>query len=79
MQAHINGNRALVRERLAAVLDAVDGRALTAFEVAPHVYGDSLSGENAHWLLSKVLAYLTHLRTEGRVRPVPGEPERWIA
>ena len=79
VQAHINGNRALVRERLAAVLDAVDGRALTAFEVAPHVYGDSLSGENAHWLLSKVLAYLTHLRTEGRVRPIPGEPERWTA
>jgi glyoxylase-like metal-dependent hydrolase (beta-lactamase superfamily II) len=79
VQAHINGNRALVRERLAAVLDAVEGRALTAFEVVPHVYGDSLSGENAHWLLSKVLAYLTHLRVERRVRSIPGEPERWIA
>jgi glyoxylase-like metal-dependent hydrolase (beta-lactamase superfamily II) len=79
VQAHINGNRALVRERLAAVLDAVEGRALTAFEVVPHVYGDSLSGENAHWLLSKVLAYLTHLRVEQRVRSIPGEPERWIA
>jgi glyoxylase-like metal-dependent hydrolase (beta-lactamase superfamily II) len=79
VQAHINGNRALVHERLAAVLRAVDGRALTAFEIVPHVYGDSLSGENAHWLLSKVLAYLTHLRAEGRVRAMPGEPERWIA
>ena len=79
VQAHINGNRALVRERLAAVLDAVSGRSLTAFEIVPHVYGDSLSGENAHWLLSKVLAYLTHLRIEGRVRSIPGEPERWIA
>jgi glyoxylase-like metal-dependent hydrolase (beta-lactamase superfamily II) len=79
VQAHINGNRALVGERLAAVLEAVKGQALTAFEVVPHVYGESLSGANAHWLLSKVLCYLTHLRAEGRVRSIPGEPERWIA
>jgi hypothetical protein len=61
------------------VLDAVSGQALTAFEVVPHVYGESLSGANAHWLLSKVLCYLTHMRAEGRVRSIPGEPERWIA
>ena len=79
VQAHINGNRALVQERLAAVLDAVSGQALTAFEVVPHVYGGSLSGANAHWLLSKVLCYLTHMRAQGRVRSIPGEPERWIA
>jgi glyoxylase-like metal-dependent hydrolase (beta-lactamase superfamily II) len=79
VQAHINGNRALVQERLAAVLGAVSGQALTAFEVVPHVYGESLSGANAHWLLSKVLCYLTHMRAEGRVRSIPGEPERWIA
>jgi glyoxylase-like metal-dependent hydrolase (beta-lactamase superfamily II) len=79
VQAHVNGNRALVQERLAAVLDAVSGQALTAFEVVPHVYGESLSGANAHWLLSKVLCYLTHMRAEGRVRSIPGEPERWIA
>jgi glyoxylase-like metal-dependent hydrolase (beta-lactamase superfamily II) len=79
VQAHINGNRALVQERLAAVLDAVSGQALTAFEVVPHVYGESLSGANAHWLLSKVLCYLTHMRAQGRVRLIPGEPERWIA
>jgi glyoxylase-like metal-dependent hydrolase (beta-lactamase superfamily II) len=79
VQAHINGNRVLVQERLAAVLDAVSGQALTAFEVVPHVYGESLSGANAHWLLSKVLCYLTHMRAKGRVRSIPGEPERWIA
>jgi glyoxylase-like metal-dependent hydrolase (beta-lactamase superfamily II) len=79
VQAHINANRALVHERLGAVLDAVTGRSLTAFEVVPHVYGDSLSGQNAHWLLSEVLSYLTHLQIEGRVRSIAGEPERWIA
>ncbi len=49
----------------------------------PHVYGGSLSQQNAHWLLSKMLCYLTHLQALGRARSVApdadGEPERWIA
>ena len=79
VNAHIESNRGLVRERLASVLEAVSARSLTAFEVLPHVYGESLSPENAHWLLSKALAYLTHLRAVGRVRQIPGDPERWAA
>jgi glyoxylase-like metal-dependent hydrolase (beta-lactamase superfamily II) len=79
VQAHINGNRALVRERLDAVLAGLQAGPLTAFELVPHVYGDALSGQNAHWLLSKILCYLTHLRAEGQVQALPGEPERWSA
>jgi glyoxylase-like metal-dependent hydrolase (beta-lactamase superfamily II) len=79
VHAHIEGNRRLVYERLDRVLDAVGSRPLSAFEVVPHVYGEALSAPNAHWLLSKVLSYLTHLRAVGRVRCVPGEPERWTA
>lgn len=79
VHAHIEGNRKLVSERLAAVESAVSEQPLSAFEIVPHVYGDSLSPLNAHWLLSKVLSYLTHLRAEGRVRLIPGEPERWAA
>jgi glyoxylase-like metal-dependent hydrolase (beta-lactamase superfamily II) len=79
VQAHINGNRTLVEERLARVLGAVQQEPLTAFEVVPHVYGDSLSQQNAHWLLSKILCYLTHLQVIGRVHPISGEPERWTA
>ncbi|MFI4985104.1 MAG: MBL fold metallo-hydrolase [Solirubrobacterales bacterium] len=79
VQAHIKGNRTLVEERLARVLGAVEHEPLTAFEIVPHVYGDSLSQHNAHWLLSKILCYLTHLQVLGRVRPIPGEPERWTA
>ena len=79
VNAHIEGNRRLLGERLASVLGAVGAQPLTAFEVVPHVYGESLSAQNAHWLLSKVLAYLTHLRTVGRVRQIPGDPERWTA
>jgi glyoxylase-like metal-dependent hydrolase (beta-lactamase superfamily II) len=79
VHAHIEGNRKLVSERLTAVESAVSEQPLSAFEIVPHVYGDSLSPLNAHWLLSKVLSYLTHLRAAGRVRLVPGEPERWAA
>jgi hypothetical protein len=79
VHAHIDGNRKLVHERLARVLDAVRERPLTAFEVVPHVYGNSLSSQNAHWLLSKILSYLTHLQALGRVQLIPGEPERWSA
>jgi glyoxylase-like metal-dependent hydrolase (beta-lactamase superfamily II) len=91
VNAHIEGNRALVGERLQGVREALVGRELTAFEVVPHVYGDSLSQDNAHWLLSKVLCYLTHLQAIGEVRLLAGgsasggdtsstgEPMRWAA
>jgi glyoxylase-like metal-dependent hydrolase (beta-lactamase superfamily II) len=80
VQAHIQGNRKLVEERLGSALDAVArGGPLTAFDVVPYVYGDSLAPQNAHWLLSKILAYLTHLEAEGRIRRIPGEPEQWAA
>jgi len=79
VHAHIQGNRALVDERLTRVHEALEGRELTVFEIVPHVYGDSLSEQNAHWLLSKILCYLTHLQALGRARRIPGEPERWTA
>ena len=79
VQAHLDGNRTLVHKRLASVLETVEGHELTAFEVVPHVYGGPLERENAHWLLSKVLAYLTHLQASGRVRRLGGDPERWTA
>ena len=79
VQAHIRGNRTLVDERLASVQRAIDGRQLTVFEIVPHVFGDSLSERNVHWLLSKILCYLTHLRALGKVHRIPGEPERWTA
>ena len=79
VHAHIQGNRALVGERLEAVRGALGEDPLTAFEVVPHVYGSSLSSDNAHWLLSKTLGYLTHLQAIGKIRRVPGEPERWAA
>jgi glyoxylase-like metal-dependent hydrolase (beta-lactamase superfamily II) len=79
VHAHIEGNRALVNERLRSVREALSGNTLTAFEIVPHVYGDTLSQENAHWLLSKILCYLTHLQTIGEITQIAGEPVRWTA
>src|SRR5947209_7998894 len=70
VQAHIRGNGELVHERLEKALAAVSGAELTAFEVVPLLYGGSLSQENAHWLLSETLAYLTHLEAIGKVRRI---------
>jgi len=79
VHAHIQANRRLVGERLDTVAQALDGTEPTPFEVVPHVYGDALSPANAHWLLSKTLAYLTHLEALGKARRIPGEVERWTA
>jgi glyoxylase-like metal-dependent hydrolase (beta-lactamase superfamily II) len=82
VHAHIRGNRELVQQRLASVREALADGPLTAFEVVPHVYGDSLSPQNTHWLLSKILSFLTHLQATGAVRRMAGDdgqPERWAA
>lgn len=67
---HIEANRALIAERLDAVLAALDRGAGTAVEIAPSVHGGELSAANAHWWLSETLCYLTHLERQGRVARV---------
>ncbi len=79
VRAHIDGNRALVHGLLARVRDAVAAGTPTAFEVVPEVYGESLTPQNAHRLLSEVLGYLTHLQAVGEIRLLAGDPERWTA
>jgi glyoxylase-like metal-dependent hydrolase (beta-lactamase superfamily II) len=78
LRGHIEGNRALVRERLDAVLGALGERSdATAFDLLPGVYGDKLMPETAAWLLTKMLCYLEHLEAKGRVRRSGAEPVRW--
>jgi glyoxylase-like metal-dependent hydrolase (beta-lactamase superfamily II) len=79
VHAHIRGNRELVSERVERVQAALAEGPLTAFEIVPHVYGTSLSQQNAHWLLSKILCYLTHLEAHGKAHRIAGELERWTA
>jgi len=78
VHAHIRGNRDLVAERLSKIRAALSDGPLTAYEVIPRVYEPG-SSRNTHWLLSKVLSYLTHLEGTGAVRRIPGDPERWSA
>jgi glyoxylase-like metal-dependent hydrolase (beta-lactamase superfamily II) len=81
VRAHIDGNRALVSERLEAVLDALGGGRRTAVEIVPDVYGEPLRTFNAGWLLAQTLCYLRHLELAGRaVRIAAGDgedAERW--
>ncbi len=86
VHAHIEGNRALVAERLAKVRAAIAPTPLTAFEVIPCIYGDELSTHGGPWLLTETLAMLTHLEALGQALRIPphgggqaGDPERWSA
>jgi glyoxylase-like metal-dependent hydrolase (beta-lactamase superfamily II) len=78
---HVEANRTLVRERLAAVLDALSGEPLAAIELVPSVYGEPLTRYNAGWLISQTLCYLEHLAASGAVdrERTDGQPDRWRA
>jgi glyoxylase-like metal-dependent hydrolase (beta-lactamase superfamily II) len=78
LHGHVEGNRALLRERLGAVREALRaGGGAAAAELLPAVYGEKLMPETAGWLLTKMQCYLEHLERAGRVARAGGEPERW--
>ena len=78
LHGHVEGNRALVRERLAAVRAALAAQGeATAFALLPAVYGEKLMPETAAWLLTKMLCYLEHLEVRGEAARSEGDPERW--
>jgi glyoxylase-like metal-dependent hydrolase (beta-lactamase superfamily II) len=86
VHAHIEANRALVGERLRATLAALSAadESLTPFEILPRVHGSDLTPPLAQWLLTEILAMLTHLEAAGqavRTRSTDrqGAPERWSA
>jgi glyoxylase-like metal-dependent hydrolase (beta-lactamase superfamily II) len=80
LAGHVEGNRALVRERLDAVLAQLRERGeATAFDLLPAVYGDRLVPETAGWLLTKMLCYLEHLEATGGARRAGEDPVRWSA
>jgi glyoxylase-like metal-dependent hydrolase (beta-lactamase superfamily II) len=78
VRAHVVANQELVAERLEAILAAVAGEPMTAFEVLPRVYNGGLNEMNVQWWLSETLSYLTHLEVQGRVSRLPGEADRWV-
>lgn len=77
---HVEGNRKLVAQRLAAVVTALVPAPRTAVEISPSVYGEPLTEYNGSWLLAQTLAYLTHLERQGRAtRETRDGVERWSA
>ena len=79
VHGHIEANRSLVRQRLAAVQKAIAKQARTVVEVVPEVYGEPLNRTMAAWWLSETLCYLVHLERHGAARRLEGEPQRWEA
>jgi len=79
VHGHIEANRTLVGERIAAIEAAIADEELTAFDVVPRVYGEVLNAMTANWWLSETLCYLRHLEVTGRARRVGEDPERWSA
>ena len=81
VHAHVEGNRALVSERLAGLRAALaDGDELTVVELIPRVYGEQMTRFNAGWWLAETLSYLRHLELRGEAaRAADGETERWSA
>ena len=72
-----DANRALVEENLQKVRQALAEDPLTAYEVAPRVFGDLFGEATGAWLFTETIAFLTHMEQRGEVRRVPGDPERW--
>ena len=71
-------NRALVQERLEAV-EAALATPRTAYEIAREIYGERFSEPTATWLMTKTLAWLTHLERRGLAQRAGDGPERWSA
>jgi glyoxylase-like metal-dependent hydrolase (beta-lactamase superfamily II) len=78
VQAHIEANRELVAQRVAATAVAIEGRPLTAYEVVPLVHGEN-AVHAAAWLLTETLCYLQHLEAIGAARRESSDPERWVS
>jgi glyoxylase-like metal-dependent hydrolase (beta-lactamase superfamily II) len=74
---HIRGNRELVARRLEAVRAALATGPRTAYEVAREVYGEAYTEDMASWLMTKTLAYLTHLAALGEATRSDGCPQTW--
>ena len=77
--AHIQANRELVAERLAAVRRELAEGPRTAYEIARAVYGERFTDVSAGWLMTKAIAWLTHLAALGEAARVDERPvERWV-
>ncbi len=78
VEAHIRANRALVRQRLQTVREAVaEHGPITAYDIVPLLYGQALSQLTASWWLSETLCLIGHLELAGAIAKAGEDPERW--
>ena len=80
VHAHVEANRAHVREQLGRTLGALEAGPVTAFELVRRIHDGPLTTLNANWWLNETLVWLTHLERTGRAERVssgPDEPEHW--
>jgi glyoxylase-like metal-dependent hydrolase (beta-lactamase superfamily II) len=78
VRAHVEANRELVAERLAAVRAALAEGPRTVYEITRDLSGEAYTQEMATWMLSLTRAWLIHLAALGEVSPEGGDPaERW--
>ncbi len=75
---HISASRELAQSRIEAVRGALAAEPKTALEIAPSVYEDPLTPQNANWQLTETLSYLTHLeQLRYAAREPDGDAARW--
>jgi glyoxylase-like metal-dependent hydrolase (beta-lactamase superfamily II) len=80
LPGHVAGNRDLVAQRLGQVRELLAAQPLSAWELGERLYGELFTDATATWLLSKSLAWLTHLERLGEVAREPGAgADRWAA
>ncbi len=77
VRGHVNANRALVEEQLGKVMDVLRADELSAFEIAPRVFGDAFGAATGAWLFTETMAFLAHLERRGDARRIAGDTERW--
>jgi glyoxylase-like metal-dependent hydrolase (beta-lactamase superfamily II) len=69
VRGHVNANRALLADLLGAVRGVL-AEELTAFEIAPRVFGDAFGAATGAWLFTETMALLGHLEERGEARRI---------
>lgn len=79
VRGHVEANKALVAEQLSKVRRLLAEETLSAFDLAPRLFGDAFGAATGAWLFTETMAFLTHLERRGEATRVPGDPERWTS
>ena len=69
---HIAANRNLIEDNLARLSALLAEEPLSAFDLAPRLFGDAFGAATGAWLFTETMAFLTHLERRGEARRIPG-------